>query len=301
MPPGLPLEATGHDQMESCARLMRNLFRAHREARRAIKHVHEHAMVGTNPLLLGLPSWLQRLVDWRASRINSFEQMVGHGHRMARRTRGKLALERMLGPFPRVLTFLPTVLAADWWNLGLAGKLAHFLCPADCAHQMDFVGFDYYWGIRSYHLLGLQRLLDAGMGRFERAPVWAPALGDMLRRYTKMFPGKPLVVVENGSVTVADGLERAQYLEEHVREVEEAARGGCNIAGYLCWSLTSNREWGLAFSPHTDFGLFHIDLDGDPELKREPTEASAAYRKLIAAALTRDGRPTSPGPAARPG
>ena len=301
MPPGLPLHATSHEQMESCARLIRNLFRSHREARRAIKHVHPDAMVGTNPLLLGLPSWLQRVVDWRASRLQSFEQMAGHGHRMARRTRAKRAMERMLGPFPRVLTFLPTVLAADWWNLGLAGKLAQFLCPADCVGQMDFIGFDYYWGIRSYHVLGLHRLLDAGMGRFERAPVWAPALGDMLRRYSKMFPGKPLVIVENGSVTVADGVDRAEYLVQHVREVEEASAGGSEIAAYICWSLTSNREWGLAFSPDTDFGLFHIDLDSDPDLKREPTEASVAYRRLIAASLTKVGRQTSPGPAARPG
>ena len=301
MPPGLPITAGSHDQMESCARLIRNLFRAHRDARRVIKREHEDAMVGANPLLLGLPAWLQRLVDWRAARISSIEEMVGHGKRIARRTRAKLATERMLGRLPRILTFLPTILAADWWNLGMAGKLAHFLCPADCQGQMDFVGFDYYWGIRSFQIQGFQRLLDAGMGRFERAPVWPAALGDMLRRYGNLFQDLPVVVVENGCVTIADGVSRASYLEQHVREVEAAAAGGVNIVAYICWSITSNREWGLSFTPHTDFGLYHIDLDTDPELKRQPTPAAESYRRLIAASPTRDVRPTSPGRAARPG
>ena len=301
MPPGLPLAATSHDQMESCARLMRSLFRAHRDARRAIKHADPNAMVGANPLVLGLPAWVQRLIDWRASRISRLEEMVGHGHRIARRTRGKLAMDRLLGPVARILTFLPTVLASDWWNLGMAGKLAHFLCPADCQGQMDFVGFDYYWGIRSFQLGGFQRLLDAGMGHFERAPVWPAALGDMLRRYAGLFDNLPLVVVENGCVTIADGVERADYLEGHVREVETAAAAGCNIAAYLCWSITSNREWGLAFGPQTDFGLYHIDLDTDPSLKREPTPAAETYRRLISTSPTRAARPTSPGPKARPG
>jgi beta-glucosidase/6-phospho-beta-glucosidase/beta-galactosidase len=297
MPPGLPLAATGHDQMENCAKLIRNLFRAHREARRAIKHAHPDAMVGANPLLLGVPAWLQRLVDWRAGRINSYEQMTGHARRISRRTQAKHALERMLGPWPRILTFLPTILASDWWDLGMSGKLAHFLCPADCVGQMDFVGFDYYWGIRTFQIEGFQRLLDAGMGRFERAPVWPAALGTMLRRYGKIYPDLPIVVVENGCVTVADGIDRADYLERHVREIEEASAAGINIAAYLVWSITSNREWGLPFSPHTDFGLYHIDLDTDPELTRQPTPASEVYRRLIASSEAAARRPATPRPA----
>jgi beta-glucosidase/6-phospho-beta-glucosidase/beta-galactosidase len=301
MPPGLAADATSHEQVECCARLMRNLFRAHRDARRVIKHQDEEAMVGANPLLLGLPAWLQRIVDWRAARISTMEEMIGHGKRIARRTRAKRALERLLGPLPRVMTFLPTVLAADWWNLGMSGRLAHFICPADCKGQLDFVGFDYYWGVRRFQIAGFQRLFDAGMGRFEHAPVWPGALGTMLRRYRKLFPHLPVVVVENGCVAVADGVARADYLERHVKEVERAAGAGCDIAAYICWSITSNREWGLAFSQHTDFGLYHIELDTDPELTRHPTPAAETYRRLIASSPTRAARPTSPGPAARPG
>jgi beta-glucosidase/6-phospho-beta-glucosidase/beta-galactosidase len=116
-----------------------------------------------------------------------------------------------------------------------------------------------------------------------------------------LFPTLTIVVVENGCVAVADGVHRADYLERHVQEVEAAAAAGCNIAAYLCWSITSNREWGLPFNEHTDFGLYHIELDTDPELNRYSTPAADAYRRLIASSPTRDVRPTSPGRAARPG
>jgi len=301
MPPGLPPDAHSHEQMEACAKLIRNLFRANREARHVIKSADPSAMVGANPLLLGLPAWLQRLVDRRAQGISTLEEMTGRDKKIARRTRGKVAMQRMLGPVPRILSFLPTVLAADWWNLGMSGKLAHFLCPVDCAHQFDFVGFDYYWGIRKFQLHGIQRLLDAGMGRFDRAPVWPAALGDMLGRYSKLFPHRPIVIVENGCVDVADGVQRAEYLEQHVHEVQQAVANGVNVAAYICWSITSNREWGLPFRPGTDFGLYHVDLDGDPELRRQETAAARAYRGLIAASPTRADPPKPPEPATRPG
>jgi beta-glucosidase/6-phospho-beta-glucosidase/beta-galactosidase len=37
----------------------------------------------------------------------------------------------------------------------------------------------------------------------------------------------------------------------------------------------------LPFGAASDFGLFHIDLDGDPELKRVPTPSSELYKKII--------------------
>ena len=54
----------------------------------------------------------------------------------------------------------------------------------------------------------------------------------------------------------------------------------------MCWSITSNREWGLPFDDGSDFGLYHIDLDTDPALKRTPTDSSRIYAALIAEAPT---------------
>ena len=66
-----------------------------------------------------------------------------------------------------------------------------------------------------------------------------------------------------------------------MREVERARREGVNIPIYICWSITSNREWGLPFGPGNDFGLYHIDLDSDPNLKRVPTTAVEVYKGII--------------------
>jgi beta-glucosidase/6-phospho-beta-glucosidase/beta-galactosidase len=115
------------------------------------------------------------------------------------------------------------------------------------------------------------------------APVWPGVLRSLLREAEQQFPGKPIIVIENGCVTSADGFTRARYLEAHIDEVLRARGEGVPIAAYLCWSITSNREWGLPFDDNSDFGLYHIDLDRDPELKRVPTDASRTYAELISA------------------
>ena len=64
--------------------------------------------------------------------------------------------------------------------------------------------------------------------------------------------------------------------------MQRAARDGVKVIGYVCWSITSNREWGLPFGKGSDFGLYHIELDTDPALKRVPTPAVATYQEIIA-------------------
>ena len=164
----------------------------------------------------------------------------------------------------------------------MAGKLPEFLCPAACVGKQDFVGLDYYWGIRALRLDRIGRLISAGMGGFDRAPVWPEALYGLLRYQADLAPGLPLLVVENGSVEATDGVDRATYIRRHVEQVQRAARDGVKVIGYVCWSITSNREWGLPFGKGSDFGLYHIELDTDPALKRVPTPAVATYQEIIA-------------------
>ena len=192
------------------------------------------------------------------------------------------SLRRFLDPLLRPYSIFSTVLASNWWHLGMAGELDEFLCPKECIGQQDFVGLDYYWGIPTLRLDRVQRLIDAALGRFDRAPVWPGALYGILRYQASLFPHLPLLVIENGSVDVADGVDRAAYLRQHLQQIQQAVCDGVNVVGYVCWSITSNREWGLAFSRSSDFGLYHIDLDTDPGLKRQPTPAVAVYQGIIA-------------------
>ncbi|HEY6449080.1 MAG TPA: family 1 glycosylhydrolase [Candidatus Cybelea sp.] len=180
------------------------------------------------------------------------------------------------------LAIFSTLLGTNWWNLGMAGKLPEFLCPRECVGTLDYVGLDYYWGVPSFWPRELHRLSAASDFQYANAPVWPDALGTILLEAAREFPGKPVVVVENGCVVRAAGIGRPDYLTEHVNQVRKAIERGAPVETYICWSITSNREWGLPFDDGSDFGLFHIDLDGDPTLQRKPTDSSRTYAQLVA-------------------
>ena len=200
-----------------------------------------------------------------------------------RRVSATRSMLRVLDGLRKSFGMFGTLVGTNWWNLGMAGKLPQFLCPAECVGTLDYAGVDYYWGIPSFWPGELHRLSAAAECHYGMAPVWPNVLDDILRETQEQFPGKPIVVIENGCVTVADGFSRADYLKAHIAQVERALARGVPIEAYLCWSITSNREWGLPFDDNSDFGLYHIDLDRDPALTRVPTEASRQYAQIIAA------------------
>ena len=191
------------------------------------------------------------------------------------------SLVRFLDPLLQLFSIFSTSLTSNWWYLGMAGKLPKFLCPQDCIGQLDFVGLDYYWGINNLRITSIQKLMNAAVGRFGDAPVWPEVFYYMLRFHSRLFPDKEIMVIENGCVDEADGIDRSTYLRLHIQQVQRAVKEGVNVTGYICWSVTSNREWGLPFDSNSDFGLYHIELDTDPSLKRNPTTAAAAYQEII--------------------
>lgn len=187
---------------------------------------------------------------------------------------------QIFDPILKTFSVLSTSITSNWWHLGMAGKLPEFLCPKECIGQQDFVGFDYYWGISNLRINRIRQLMDAAFGRFGNAPVWSGVLYDMLKFHAQLFPDQPIMIVENGCVEVADGVKREEYLRQHLREVQRACSEGVKVIGYVCWSMTSNREWGLKFDKNSDFGLYHIELDTDESLKRELTSAGLVYRQI---------------------
>jgi len=288
VPPGLPEGSTFDDQVAALGKLIRNLFVAHTQARQIIKAAHPDALVGANPLLLGLPVWLQRLINWNASRVQREADLNKNVRRYVARQLPTAVSAQRVNPLQawwnsvvQLYSILSTVVASNWWHLGMAGRLPEFLCPPECVGQQDFVGLDYYWGISRLRLDRVGRLVQAGLGHFEQAPVWPGALYDHLKYQASLFPGLPLLVVENGSVDMADNIDRATYIRKHIQQVQRAVKDGVNLMGYICWAVTSNREWGLPFDQSSDFGLYHIDLDADPDLRRIPTSAVAAYQSII--------------------
>ena len=98
MPPGQPPYESGDAQMDDVLTLIPNLFRAHAKARDAIRRIRPNARVGTNPLVLGLPQWLQRWIDRNATHLQSPEDAKRQAARIAqsgvRRRRPRRLLDR---------------------------------------------------------------------------------------------------------------------------------------------------------------------------------------------------------------
>ena len=165
----------------------------------------------------------------------------------------------------------------------MKGKLAPELCPEEAVGAQDFVGLDYYWGLSTWRLNRFRLLEDAAHGRFLKAPVWPRGLFHALKRFHRWFPDQELLIIENGCVPNADGMTRSDYLRAHLREVENAIDDGVPVRAYNYWSITSNREWGHAFDPNTDFGLYFVDLDKDAGLRRVPTAEVELLKRVTGA------------------
>ena len=330
VPPGV--DAQPPEQVARVARLMRNLFLANAAARKAIKAVNPHARVGANPLMLGLPRWLQDHVNQNAACGHKSPPPTESGSDFPKKPLGEWGAPQVVvgaiggiilsvlidlilhqtrhlprgvigGPpplkvdtrrvsllgivadlvrHPRQNSILLTVCLSNWWQLGMAGQLPAYLCPPECVGQQDFTAFDYYWGVSRWRVDLLMQLYDAMMGRYDQAPVYPQALADLLHQHARWFPGLPIVIAENGCVDQANEWSRSDYIREHLYQVQLATHAGLPVQAYVCWSITSNREWGLPFGPGSDFGLYHVNLDGDPALARESTPAADLYQAIIA-------------------
>ncbi|WP_328404666.1 family 1 glycosylhydrolase [Nocardia sp. NBC_00403] len=148
------------------------------------------------------------------------------------------------------------------------------------AAKLDYIGIDYYYGTSPDTLAGMTNFTELW-----KNPLQPEGIYYALQHYARLFPGKPLYIVENGMPTEnglprADGYTRADDLNDTVYWLQRAKADGMNLIGYNYWSLTDNYEWG-SYTPR--FGLYTVDVRTDPTLTRRPTDAVPAYT-----AITRD-------------
>ncbi|WP_306361624.1 family 1 glycosylhydrolase [Nocardia sp. CC227C] len=151
---------------------------------------------------------------------------------------------------------------------------------AGIADRLDYVGIDYYYGVSPEVLPAISP--DA-LSELWTMPLQADGIYYTLRHFARMFPGKPLYIVENGMPTEngmprSDGYTRGDNLRDTVYWIQRARADGMNVMGYNYWSLTDNYEWG-SYTPR--FGLYTVDVRSDPSLTRRPTDAVDAYRAII--------------------
>ncbi|HKZ86898.1 MAG TPA: family 1 glycosylhydrolase [Anaerolineae bacterium] len=190
-------------------------------------------------------------------------------------------IRRWIDELLRAYTIFSTFIASSWWYQGMLGKLPESLCPFDVARQLDFVSLDYYFGISAPTPDQLLKLARSLQREFNVTALWPDGLYHVLRYYHDRFPGLPIVIAENGFADEPGSSRRGEHIREHLRAVQRAVAEGIDVRAYCVWSITSNREWGLPHHAASDFGLYYVDMDGDAELKRQPTPGVEVYRRLI--------------------
>ncbi|MER7499703.1 GH1 family beta-glucosidase [Nonomuraea pusilla] len=127
-------------------------------------------------------------------------------------------------------------------------------------------------------------------------PIVPDALPPLLRRLTREYPGLELMITENGAdfadTVTPDGIhdvERARFVEEHVRALHAAVEEGADVRGYLVWTLLDNLEWADGYQ--RKFGLVHVDFTTQ---RRRLKDSALWYRDLVRRNGLPESRPKRP-------
>ena len=161
---------------------------------------------------------------------------------------------------------------------------------------LDFIGLNYYTRSVTRHDDASWPLYASGVRQPQATysetgwEVFPQGLTDTLNWIRERYGNPPLYITENGSAfydpPVAPGDElpdplRVDYLDKHLRAVQQARTDGCDIRGYFAWSLLDNFEWSLGYSKR--FGIVHVDF----ATQRRTLKSSA---KRYAAVIASQGR-----------
>jgi beta-glucosidase len=157
--------------------------------------------------------------------------------------------------------------------------------------KLDFIGINYY--TRSVTQANDSYPLKAGavrqpLGTYTETgwEVFPQGLIDLLVWSKDRYGNIPTYVTENGAAffdpPVAEGGRirdplRMDYLQKHLKAIRSAIDQGCDIRGYMVWSLLDNLEWSLGYSKR--FGIVHVNY-GTQE--RTPKDSAKYYSRVIA-------------------
>lgn len=162
--------------------------------------------------------------------------------------------------------------------------------------KLDFIGVNYY--TRSVTKDAVSYPLNTGVVRQPSGTytetgweVFPQGLTDTLTWVKDRYGDIPMYITENGAAffdppvaepdstgerRVRDPL-RMDYLQKHIGAIHDAIQAGCDIRGYMVWSLLDNLEWSLGYSKR--FGVVHVNYATQD---RTPKDSARWYSKVIA-------------------
>ena len=156
---------------------------------------------------------------------------------------------------------------------------------------IDFLGINYYprsvtKASDSYPLRASAVRQPLGTYTETGWEVFEQGLTDTLTWVKDSYGDIPMYITENGAAffdpPVADGDRvrdplRIDYLRRHIGAVGKAIDAGCDMRGYMVWSLLDNLEWSLGYSKR--FGIVHVNYGTQ---QRTPKDSARWYGKVIA-------------------
>ena len=161
---------------------------------------------------------------------------------------------------------------------------------------IDYLGVNYYNINHIGHLPG-SGILAAWPGPIDATLVRPPGeltqmgwgvepegLSWILERVSRLHPGIPMMIMENGAAFAdeipAEGAivdeRRIDYLRDHIGAVHEARQNGADVVGYFVWSLMDNFEWAHGYSQL--FGIVHVERT---TMKRRVKASANWYRDFL--------------------
>ena len=150
-------------------------------------------------------------------------------------------------------------------NLRARSYNLEFIERSISAGTLDFIGVNYYsrslvelkgWGIKNFAMdvcNGKHSKLRTNSLGWDIYPEGLYSVLIALKKYKL-----PVFVLENGICTDDDSL-RWDFIQEHLKSLNQAMGAGLKVLGYIYWSLIDNYEWDKGFSPR--FGLIDVDYN----------------------------------------
>ncbi|SMH36965.1 GH1 family beta-glucosidase [Azospirillum agricola] len=178
----------------------------------------------------------------------------------------------------------PEQLQADFAAIAKPGDLAVIQQP------VDFLGVNYY--SRMHQQVDPQGLFGTGYGSAPEGtrrtamewPVEPDGLTEILVELQESYGNPPVYIAENGadyedvvgpSGRVEDN-DRIAYLRGHMLAARNAIEEGCNVKGWMVWTLLDNFEWAEGYRRR--FGMVQVDRR---TMARTPKASYDWYAKVI--------------------
>jgi beta-glucosidase len=156
---------------------------------------------------------------------------------------------------------------------------------------LDFIGINYYTRsvteAKKHYPLNAHAVKQP-LGTYTETgwEVFPQGLTDLLVWAKDRYGNVPTYITENGAAffdpPVAEGGRikdplRFGYLQKHIGAIRDALDAGCDIRGYMVWSLMDNLEWSLGYAKR--FGIVHVNYG---TLERTPKDSARWYSGVVA-------------------